>query len=161
VAELVFTFPLSAQQAVFVVRHAERLDRSEDSPLTEDGKKRALALFNTLKAVGIGAIYTSDKQRTIKTAEPLSQSLNIKPIEVPRGPNNFDNKAGINFMISQIRNRNQSDSVLIVYHHTELPEIIEIFGCRKDIKISEDEYDNLFILIVKPDACLMTLNLKY
>ena len=60
-----------AQRAVFLVRHADRLDESEDTPLSKSGEARAQLLARLLKDSGITAIYTSQWQRTIKTASRL------------------------------------------------------------------------------------------
>ena len=45
--------PASAQTAVFVVRHAEKVDESEDPLLSAKGKARAQALARHLKSAGI------------------------------------------------------------------------------------------------------------
>lgn len=71
-----------AQRAVLLVRHADRLDASEDTPLWTAGEARAQLLARLLKDAGVTAIYTSQFQRTIKTAEPLANSLKIKPVNI-------------------------------------------------------------------------------
>jgi len=48
------------------------LDDSEDTPLSKAGEARAQLLARLLKDAGVTAIYTSQFQRTIKTAEPLA-----------------------------------------------------------------------------------------
>jgi hypothetical protein len=65
----------SAQKAVFLVRHADRLNESEDSPLSKAGEERAQRLVSLLKDAGITAIYTSPAKSSgllNKTAEPLA-----------------------------------------------------------------------------------------
>ena len=70
-----------AQQAIFLVRHAETVaPRATDlRPLSEAGQRRAVLLAKLLKDAGINAIYTSDLERAVKTAEPLAESLRIAP----------------------------------------------------------------------------------
>jgi bisphosphoglycerate-dependent phosphoglycerate mutase len=70
-----------AQQVIFLVRHAETVaPRGTDlRPLSEAGQRRAVLLAKLLKDAGINAIYTSDLERTVKTAEPLAESLRIEP----------------------------------------------------------------------------------
>jgi hypothetical protein len=41
--------PASAQQAIYVVRHAERADQSADSPLSAEGVGRSYKLRDALK----------------------------------------------------------------------------------------------------------------
>src|SRR5262245_40514625 len=79
---LLFSPRLSvAQQAIFLVRHAETVapKGTDARPLSETGKQRAEVLAKLLKDAGIKAIFTSDLERTIKTAEPLAQALRIEP----------------------------------------------------------------------------------
>ena len=66
-----------AQQAIFLVRHAEQAVETDDPELTEAGKKRAKTLASVLKDVGINVIYTTERKRAIQTAEPTENLLNI------------------------------------------------------------------------------------
>ena len=70
----------NAQAVAFLVRHADRLDWSEDTRLSKAGEERARRLAALLKDAGITTIYTTEFQRTQKTAEPLAQILNIRPM---------------------------------------------------------------------------------
>jgi phosphohistidine phosphatase SixA len=66
-----------AQQAIFLVRHAEDVRSKDvvDRPLTESGQRRATLLASVLRDAGIDAIFTSSLQRAVKTAEPLATAL--------------------------------------------------------------------------------------
>ena len=66
-----------AQQAIFLVRHAEDVRSKDvvDRPLTESGQRRATLLASVLKDAGINAIFTSSLQRAVKTAEPLANRV--------------------------------------------------------------------------------------
>src|SRR5687768_9660240 len=66
-----------AQQAIFLVRHAEQSAETDDPELTEAGRKRAKALASVLKDVGITVIYTTERKRAIQTAEPTEKLLNV------------------------------------------------------------------------------------
>src|ERR1700752_2346485 len=70
-----------AQQAIFLVRHDETVapKGTDARPLSEAGQRRAALLATLLKDAGIKVIFTSDLERTIKTAEPLAQGLRIEP----------------------------------------------------------------------------------
>lgn len=77
-----------AQRAVFLVRHADRLNKSEDSPLSKAGEMRSQLLANLLKDAGITAIYTTPAKSSgllIKTAEPLALALKINPVSILDG----------------------------------------------------------------------------
>src|SRR4051794_23898319 len=72
--------PASAQDAIFVVRHAEKeASPPTDPPLSTEGKQRAEALRDMLKEAGITAIITSPFSRTKETAKPLATALGIMP----------------------------------------------------------------------------------
>jgi broad specificity phosphatase PhoE len=142
-----------AQRAVFLVRHADRLDASEDTPLSKGGEARAQLLARLLKDAGVTAIYTSQFQRTIKTAEPLATSLQIKPISIPTGDN-----AGL---FKRIRTENRADVVLIVGHDNSVPALLKLFGHPVDITIAPTEYDNLFVLVPKESEPPTMLRMRY
>jgi broad specificity phosphatase PhoE len=148
-----FSFPAYAQRAVFLVRHADRLDASEDTPLSKAGKARAQLLARMLKETGITAIYTSHFQRTIKTAEPLATSLQITPVSIP-----VDDLEGL---FKRIQTKNRDEIVLIVGHDSTVPVLLKMFGHRADITIAPAEYDNLFVLIPKDGGSPTLLRLRY
>lgn len=72
----------SAQKAVFVVRHAEKADESDDPVLSPSGRVRAQALARHLATAGIKAIYVTQYQRTVLTAAPLSSAIALTPIAI-------------------------------------------------------------------------------
>src|SRR5262245_43762571 len=78
-----------AQQAVFLVRHADLVGQAmappKELPLSEAGQARAEKLASLLKDAGITAIYTTEFLRTKKTAEPLAQALKVEIKEVEKG----------------------------------------------------------------------------
>ena len=72
---------VAAQEAVFVVRHAERADTSADSVLSPAGEFRAQRLGAMLRDAGITRIYTTNVRRTVQTAAPLAAALRLTPTE--------------------------------------------------------------------------------
>ena len=145
-----FAVEARAQRAVILVRHAERLDQSADSLLSPAGIERANALADRLKDAGINAIYTSDRQRTIRTAAPLAVRLKIKPVVVAAS----DSRR----LVETIRKDNADDVVLIVGHSNTVPELITAFGVNERITIADSGHDNLFVLL--PET-RMLLRLRY
>src|SRR5262245_12375410 len=69
--------PASARQAAFVARHGEKTS-DEDERLTDAGRARARRLAEMLRKTGISAIYSTQTDRTIGTAEPLASALGLK-----------------------------------------------------------------------------------
>ena len=89
---LAFVRLADAQQAIFLVRHAEDVRSKDvvDRPLTESGQRRATLLAEVLKDAGIDAIFTSSLQRAVKTAEPLAIASRIEPKPLPQLTTKFD-----------------------------------------------------------------------
>ncbi len=69
---------------VILVRHAEKVDESSDTDLSEAGRTRARALAAMVKDAGIEAIYSTDTRRTLETAKPTAEAI-AKLIEVYDG----------------------------------------------------------------------------
>jgi broad specificity phosphatase PhoE len=66
---------------IYLVRHSEKnltTKNSFDPPLTECGKQRSKFLDNFLQDVTIEAIYSTDYDRTKKTALPTAQSKELE-----------------------------------------------------------------------------------
>lgn len=149
----VFHSPSYSQKAVILVRHAEKLDESTDPPLSKVGESRSHLLAKFLKDAGITAIYTSEYQRTIKTAGPLADSLKIKPVNIPA----VDSEG----LFNRIRTQNRNDIVLVVGHNNTVPALLKLFGYSVEITIPSDEYDNLFVLVPKETGQPTVLRMRY
>ena len=142
-----------AQKAVFLVRHADRLDSSDDSPLSKAGEARAQRLAMLLKQAGITTIYTSEWQRTVMTAEPLATALKIKPVTVP--------STDPERLLKRIRSEHAEDIVLIVGHQKTVPVLLKLFGHSSEIFIERNDYDDLFVCIPRGDHPPALLYLSY
>ena len=151
------TPPSNAQEAIFLIRHAEQMIDVEDPPLTEAGHKRATAWADILKKSGISAVYTSKKRRTKQTGEPIARALNIPSQSVPR--------KDISQLIDLIRTQNADDRVLIVSHTRQMPKIFKALGLSEEVTeknaISRDEYGNLFVFVPAAETGGMVLQLRY
>jgi broad specificity phosphatase PhoE len=141
------------QQAIFLVRHAEQSPDVEDPALTEVGDRRAQALAQVLKDAGINVIYTTERRRSIQTAEPISKSLNIESKRLLL--RNLDG------LIARLRTQHLNDRVLVVSHSLTLPRLLKALGYPVDITIAEKEYDNLFVIVPKRDGSPLILRLRY
>jgi broad specificity phosphatase PhoE len=142
-----------AQQAIFFVRHAEQAPNDDDPVLTEAGHRRAQALAQVLKDAGINVIYTTERTRGIQTAEPISKLLNIEPKRLL-----LRDRDGL---IGRLRNQHVHDRVLVVSHSLTLPRLLKVWGYQIDTRITEKEYDNLFVVIPKGNSSPLVLRLRY
>src|SRR5262245_53649677 len=104
----------------YVVRHAEKTILAHDSagmmasnpPLSEAGKVRAFVLRDELASKHIQHIYSTNAIRTLSTAEPLSQKINI-PVEMYRS---IDSLADLV--------KHEKGNVLIVGHSNTIDDIV-------------------------------------
>ena len=151
-----------AQQAIFLVRHGETVapKGTDLRPLSEAGQRRAVLLATLLKDAGINAIFTSDLERTIKTAEPLAQALQIEPKALSRlsvgfKPNDID------AFVDLLRSEHRRDIVLVVGHANSVPALLKALGHPVEIKIPETEFDNLFVLIPMSEGPPKLLRLRF
>ncbi len=151
-----------AQQAIFLVRHGETVapKGADARPLSEAGQRRAALLATILKDTGIKAIFTSNLERTIKTAEPLAQTLRIEPKPLDQISVRFK-QSDVDAFVEFLRKEHRSDIVLVVSHSTTVPALLKGFGHPVEVKIPETKFDNLFVLAPKADGPPTLLRLRY
>jgi broad specificity phosphatase PhoE len=75
---------VAADTCILLVRHGEtpetaarRYPSLSDLPLSEHGRKQAMALARALKDVSLDAVFSSDTQRAQETAAPLMASRDM------------------------------------------------------------------------------------
>jgi broad specificity phosphatase PhoE len=143
-----------AQQVVFLVRHGEQASGANgDAPLTEAGQRCARALATVLKDASLTAIYVSEFQRTMQTAEPLAQALQIEPTRLPRGD--------IEGLINRLRTQHAHGRVLIISHSLTIPYVLKAFGHPEEVVIQREEYDLLFVIVPKPTGPPLVFVLRF
>ena len=121
----------------YVVRHGEKLNQTDNSPLNEAGLRRAEILADALSDKNISRIYVSDKQRTQQTAAPTAALFNVDPIIIP--------KAETDQLIAELKEVN-GKNVLVVRHAEEIHFIVNALSPSDTIAPIPDEFDNLFVI---------------
>ena len=151
-----------SQQAIFLVRHGETVapKGTDARPLSEAGQRRAALLAMLLKDAGIKAIFTSDLERTIKTAEPLAQALGIASKPLVQLNTQFK-QSDVDVFVEFLRTEHRGDIVLLVGHSNTVPALLKALGHPVEIKIPETEFDNLFVLTPKAGGPPTVLRLRY
>ena len=91
---------------VILIRHAER---DNFFNITDEGRKRANALVDTVADMGISAIYSPDLSRNLDTVKPLANYLKIEITLIPR-----INKTSADDIISEILTNNNGNVILLV-----------------------------------------------
>jgi broad specificity phosphatase PhoE len=150
---LLFSLVLStatAQSTIFIVRHAEKADATKDSDLSEAGRARAEALARMLKDANITAIYTTEFKRTQQTAAPLAKARGISATNLPA--------KDIVALTAKLRASN--GDALVVGHGDTIPDLIKALGIAPPINIAENDYDNLFVVMLAEKPQLIRLHYR-
>ena len=91
---------------VILIRHAER---DNFFAITAQGRRRAKALVDTVKDMGITAIYSPDLERNLETVAPLANHLGIDITLTPR-----IDKQMVDKIVPEILTKHPGEVVLLV-----------------------------------------------
>jgi broad specificity phosphatase PhoE len=138
----------NAQSTIFFVRHAEKADATKDPDLSEAGRGRAEALAKLLRDANITAIYATELKRTQQTAAPLAKSLGLNVAILPAA-----DRAGL---VAKLRT--STGNSLVVGHGNTIPDLLEALGFSQPPNIAENDYDNLFVVVLTEKPRLIRLH---
>jgi broad specificity phosphatase PhoE len=147
--------PTQPATTVILVRHAEKLDDSPDTPLSATGEARAAALATALERQPVNAIYATQYLRTQQTARPLAEAHGV-PITVHPFADGYARA-----MADLIRTRHGGETVVVVGHSNTTPAIIAALGILNPPTIPDGEYDDLFVVTVPARGPARLLRLRY
>src|SRR5262252_673337 len=127
-ALLAAAMPVAAEQAIFVVRHAERAApataagapgmMADDPPISPAGEQRAAQLATMLASAGIRHIFVTEYRRTRQTADPLAKQLGLEPsVRSSKDPG-----------ATVVDVRAAEGNVLIVGHSNTVPDLLKRLG---------------------------------
>jgi len=156
---LAWFFESQATTTIIFVRHAEKATIPADNPgLSEAGKQRAAELARQLVdadvIAGIDAVYSTSYRRTEETVQPVATALNL-----PITPYDASNTETI---MDEIVREHKGKIVLVVGHSNTVPALIGNMGASKNVpEISENEYDNIYIVSVPWFGKTKTIRLRY
>ena len=138
---LALCFVACSSNRIYIVRHAEKSSSPANDPdLTPEGKVRAEALEKLLRKKDIQAIYSTDTRRTRQTAEPLANTTGL-PVQT------YANDTLLQFLYRVV---DSEKNTLIVGHSNSVPRMLRELSLPATIQaIPDNDYDNLFVIIVK------------
>ncbi len=154
-ALLLFSFvglPATAQETVYLIRHAEKELSGSDPALTPAGRQRAADWADMLRNVGLDKIFTSDALRTRETGGIIATALDLPRSALPR--------RDIVGLIDTLEFDHAEDTILVVGHAETIPGILESLGASESLSIEKDEFDNLFILVRPASAESALIHLR-
>jgi broad specificity phosphatase PhoE len=152
---------MGAQQAILLVRHAEKATDANEAavPLSDAGAARAARLAEMLKSAGVTAIYATDTVRARRTAEPLAKAAGLE-VRI-YAPKEADGKPAPGILVERLRKEEPKGVVLVVGHSNTLPEILAALGYTARVEIPSSQYDDLFVVTPKAEGPPTVVRLKY
>lgn len=147
VAVLIPSMAFAEPNAIYLVRHGEKVSTGKDPDLTSQGQLRAQNIATTLHRTGIQAIFSTPTTRTLQTAQPLAKQLGLTVERYdPATPKALVEKV-----------KALEGAVLVVGHSNTLPELVRLFGGEPGTDIADNEYDRLYQLIPAPGGATRTV----
>jgi 2,3-bisphosphoglycerate-dependent phosphoglycerate mutase len=152
ICALLFTVFLmsSCSRTIYIVRHAEKTLPNDttvkmmanDPPLSEAGKVRAFVLRDELKSQHIRHIYSTNTLRTVSTADPLRQAINVK-VEI------YNTRDSLDYLVQQLKN--EKGNALVIGHSNTVDDIVNKLTGKTSLPgdLKDYEYDNMFIVHLK------------
>ena len=134
--------PATAQEAVFIIRHAEK-DTGTDPALTAEGRARAERWAAMFADAGIDAIYTSTARRTQETGDIIADALSLFPEALPM--------MDVDGLMTRLRQDHADDRVLIVGHTENIPVILSELGLFDLVTLDAQVFSRLFVVTPGPD----------
>ncbi len=158
---LAWFFESQATTTVIFVRHAEKAASPANDPgLSDAGQRRAAELARQLvdadvvPGVGVDAVYSTSYRRTVETAKPLADALDLQVLTYDAS----DTEAIIESLVREYKGK----IVLVVGHSDTVPEMIANMGASKNVPpIAEDEYDNIYLVTIPWFGKTKTIRLRY
>ena len=140
---------VEASPILFLVRHAEKTATGGNDPeLSFAGHERAEALARILKDSEITAIFTSEFKRTQQTAVPTAKATRITPTIVPAND--------VAALVEKLRSL--KGNALVVGHGNTIPDLAKELGIITPVNISENDYNELFVVILGDNPQVLRLH---
>ena len=147
------------RQIIFVVRHAERADAGSpdaktmgaDPPLSPMGKARADRLAAILRVAQVNHIFTTELRRTRETAAPLAAATHLDIVALPT--------KDVDGLVTRLSAAHGTS--LVVGHSNTVPEILKKLGVPEGVSVSDDDFDDLFVVIKAAGGEVTLVRLKY
>jgi broad specificity phosphatase PhoE len=148
-AILLFTLSTAAASPIiFVVRHAEKAADGNDPDLSAAGQQRAEGLARILKDAEITAIFTTEFKRTQETAAPTAKELHVSPTVIPADQ--------IFALVEKLRGLKGNG--LVVGHGNTIPDLVKALGIATPVNVPENDYSELFFIILGDKPQLLRLH---
>ena len=142
-----------ATKTIILVRHAEKVDASQDPELSAEGKQRAERLARVIKKYKPGAIYSTDFKRTRDTVGPVATRRHLQ-IQT------YDAKKP-DALVDEIM-KSKTKRFLVAGHSNTIPGLANLLGKKELFKNLDDaEYGAIWIVRIKDGQVRKTEIIPY
>jgi phosphohistidine phosphatase SixA len=149
---LLFLTDVGAAPVIFIVRHAEKASSGDKDPdLSVQGQKRADALAHILQDSQIRSVFVTEFKRTQETGAPTATTAHLTPTVVPAND--------IGALVEKLRALN--GNALVVGHGNTIPDLLKALGIATPISISDDDYAEIFVVLVGDTPQLLRLHYPF
>lgn len=144
-----------ASTTIIIVRHGERgTEPANDPALTREGTSRAETLAAALKHSGIGAIYSTELQRTRLTVAPTAAAFGLTAQVIGA-------RVPAKAVADSILKMHRGKTILLAGHSNTVPGLVAAFGAPQPPEICDAGYDNLFVVTVPATGPASAVRLRY
>lgn len=135
------TFSQERLTTFILIRHAEKVaDGTKDPDLSEEGKKRALALVEIFKNNHIDAIFSTPFHRTESTVRPLAQARSLNILHYDPFKMQF---------LDSVLTHGAGQTVVICGHSNTIPAVANFLTATSDYKdFADTDYGNILVVTV-------------
>jgi len=146
----------STTTTVVLVRHAEKAppESGPDPVLSAEGQERALRLARLLGEADVAAVYASDTRRAQLTASPLAARLGVT-VTTRSG-------SDVEGLLDDIGEHHQGERVVVIGHSNTVPALVEeLTRGRVDVTMTDEQYDDVYVVTVTRFGPASVLRLQY
>jgi len=142
----------NAAPVIFIVRHAEKASGIGNDPdLSLQGQKRADALARILKDSEIRSVFVTEFKRTQETAAPTARAAHVSPTVIPTND--------VRPLAEKLRALN--GNALVVGHGNTIPDLLKALGIAASVSIPDDDYTEIFVVMVGDAPQLLRLHYPF
>jgi broad specificity phosphatase PhoE len=146
------TAAADAAPVIFIVRHAEKASAGGSDPaLSPAGEKRAEALARILKDSQITSVFVTEFKRTQETAAPTAKAAQVSPTIVS------GNDVGA--LVEKLRAL--KGNALVVGHGNTIPDLLKALGISAPVTIPEDDYTEIFAVLLSDPPQFVRLHYPF
>ena len=155
---LAWFFESQATTTIIFVRHAEKELTGDNPGLTAAGRARAAELSTAMQIVdvdrGVDEIFSTPFRRTQQTVAPLAAELD-------KTVHSYDAGDTVGVLETILTEHKGKISLVAGHSNTIRPMIEELGGSKLLPDIEENEYDNIYVVVIPWFGKVKTLRFSY